>query len=86
MKRIVEDKNAASHLEGLMGEKVTIFCLNYIYAGTLTSLNDVSLELSDASIVYKPGELNAVGFKDALRLPNNWHVPIQAIESFGRME
>ena len=86
MKQIVEDKEAATHLENLIGESVVIFCMNYIYAGTLISLNDTSLELADACIVYETGKLDDSGFQDSQRLPENWHVALHAIEAFGEMK
>jgi hypothetical protein len=73
--------------EGLMtylGDKVTLFCMNYIYTGTLSGVNDTCVELTDASIVYETGSFTDSGWKDAQRLSGErWFVQTAAIESFG---
>jgi len=69
-------------LVGLMGEKVMLFCLNYIYAGTLTGVNDKDVLLTDASIVYETGDLRAKSFKDSQNLPDDLYVRTSAIESY----
>ncbi len=82
MKRIIED-TSPSGLEGLLGERITIFAANYIYTGKLTGVNDDDVELQDAAIVYETGEFSAPGWKDAQTLPDTWHVAKLAIESYG---
>jgi hypothetical protein len=82
MKKIVEQVSGEG-LEKLLGERVTLFCLNYIYTGQLTGVNDQCVLLTDASIVYETGELTSNAWKDAQKLPNDWYVSISAIESFG---
>jgi hypothetical protein len=67
----------------LLNERVTLFCLNYIYTGTLTGVNDSCVLLSDASVVYETGAFDAKAWKDAQKLPGDWYVQIAAIESFG---
>ena len=44
-------------LETLMGERVTLFCLNYIYTGKLVGVNSSCVLLEEAAIVYETGEL-----------------------------
>ena len=44
-------------LIALLGERVTLFCLNYIYTGKLTGVNDSCVKLEDASVVYETGPL-----------------------------
>ncbi len=73
-------------LEALMGERVTLFCLNYIYTGKLIGVNTSCVLLEDAAIVYETGELGSKAWKDAQKLPNNWYVQIGAIESFGLLK
>lgn len=70
-------------LEALMGERVTLFCLNYIYTGKLTGVNKSCVLLEDAAIVYETGELDSKSWKDAQKLPHQWYVQTGAIESFG---
>lgn len=82
MKKIVEEISGEG-LEKLLGERVTLFCLNYIYTGRLTGVNTSCVLLEDAAIVYETGELTDKKWKDAQSIPNSWYVQISAIESFG---
>lgn len=70
-------------LEALMGERVTLFCVNYIYTGKLVGVNSSCILLDDAAIVYETGDFQTKTWKDAQKLPNQWYVQIGAIESFG---
>jgi len=56
MRKIV-DEVMGEGLEKLLGERVTLFCLNYIYTGTLVGVNATLVLLHDAAIVYETGEL-----------------------------
>ena len=82
MKKIVEEISGEG-LEKLLGETLTLFCLNYIYTGKLIGVNTTCVLLTDASIVYETGELLDKKWKDAQKLPHDWYVQISAIESFG---
>lgn len=82
MKKIVEDVTGEG-LQKLLGERITLFCMNYIYTGKLMGVNDTCVLLTDAAIVYETGELNAKEWKDAQALPHDWYVQLSAIESFG---
>lgn len=82
MKKIVEDVTGEG-LQKLLGERITLFCLNYIYTGKLMGVNDTCVLLTDAAIVYETGELNTKAWKDAQALPHDWYVQLSAIESFG---
>ena len=84
MKKIVSVTEVSG--EGLvkfLGERLTLFCLNYIYTGKLEGGNDSCVLLSDAAVVYETGAFNEKGWKDAQKLPGEWYVQIGAIESFG---
>ena len=70
-------------LEALLDQRVTLFCLNYIYTGKLAGVNEKCVLLEDASVVYETGSFNDKTWKDAQHLPGNWYVQISAIESFG---
>ena len=71
-------------LVAMLGEPVTLFCVNYIYSGRLASVSDTCVLLEDAHIVYETGPFNTAGWNDAQRLPGGtWYVQIAAIESFG---
>jgi hypothetical protein len=71
-------------LVSLLGESVMIFCVNYIYAGTLSGVNSTCIQLKDPKIVYETGSFSDKGYKDAQSLPTSlWYIQISSIESFG---
>lgn len=82
MKRLVtiSEKDGA---EALLGEHVTVFCLNYIYAGTLVGVSETDLLLDDAQIVYETGPFKKNEYKNAEKIGKQWRVKVAAIESFG---
>jgi hypothetical protein len=82
MRKIVEEVSGEG-LEKLLGERVTLFCLNYIYTGKLIGVNASCVLLEEAAIVYETGELTDKIWKDAQPLPNAWYVHLCCIESFG---
>jgi hypothetical protein len=85
MKKIVNEVQGEG-LDKLLGERVTLFCMNYIYTGTLTGINDTCVLLTDAALVYETGGFNEKDWKDAQKLPHDWYVQISAIESFGKLK
>jgi hypothetical protein len=87
MKKLVSVTEVSGEgLEALMGERVTLFCMNYIYTGKLVGVNTACVLLESASIVYETGPLNDKTWKDAQALPNQWYVQIGSIESFGLLK
>ena len=70
-------------LEALMGKRVTLFCGVYIYTGKLVGVNQTCVKLEDAGIVYETGSFTDSHWKDCQKLPNDWYVATQSIESFG---
>jgi hypothetical protein len=70
----------------LIGERITVFCANYIYTGKLIGVNETCILLEDAAIVYETGSLSDKSWKDAQKLPNNWYVQCSSIESFGLLK
>jgi hypothetical protein len=70
-------------LMALLGKTVTLFCVNYIYAGKLVGINKTCIKLDNAHIVYETGEFSSAKFKDAQKLPRELYIQIAAIESFG---
>lgn len=69
--------------EGLMGENVTLFCMNYIYTGKLVGVNDKFVLLENAKVVYETGAFTDKNWKDAQPLPQQWRVMLSAVESYG---
>lgn len=87
MKKLVKVEEVTGEgLIGLMGENVTLFCLNYIYAGKLVGVNDTFVKLENAKIVYETGPFNDSNFKDAQSLPHEWYIQLSAVESFGKLK
>ncbi len=82
MRKIVKEVNGEG-LQKLLGERVTLFCLNYIYTGKLIGVNDSCVLLAEAGIVYETGGLDTKSWQDMQPLPNEWYVQLSAIESFG---
>ena len=70
-------------IEELMGQRITLFCMNYIYTGKLVGVGMTCVKLSDPAIVYETGAFSDKVWKDAQTLPNNLYVSTAAIESFG---
>ena len=85
MKKIIEETQPEG-LEKLLGERVTLFCMNYIYTGVLTGVNETCVLLTDAAIVYETGAFTERDWKDAQKLPHDWYVQINSIESFGKLK
>ena len=82
MKKIIEVTETEG-LEKLLGEKVQLWCECYIYSGYLKGVNEHSVLLEEAYVVYETGPLTESGFKDAQPLGIDWYVAISKIESFG---
>lgn len=85
MKKLIEQVEGEG-LEALLGERVTLFCLNYIYTGKLIGVNKQCVLLEDAGIVYETGSLKDKEWSDMQELPHDWYVSISAIESFGKLK
>jgi hypothetical protein len=85
VKKIIEVTDAAG-LESLLGEVVTLFCLNYIYTGKLIGVNTTCVLLADPAIVYETGPFTDKKWKDAQALPNELYVQTLAIEAFGKVK
>jgi hypothetical protein len=69
-------------LIALMGKRVMLFCLNYIYTGVLAGVNNTCVLLEDPAIVYETGSFDKNTFTDAQKLPFPLYIQTNAIESF----
>ena len=85
MRKIVEEVSGEG-LDALLGERVTIYCMNYIYTGKLIGVNDTCVKLTHAAIVYETGAFSEPAWKDAQELPHDWYVQTDSIESFGLLK
>ena len=82
--KIVTETTTSEGLESLLGQNVTLFCMNYIYTGKLVGIDDVQVKLDDAKIVYETGAFTEKEWTDAQSLPNGtWYVRLATVESFG---
>ena len=81
MKKLIEDSNEG--FEALIGEVITVWCVNYIYTGKLTAISDSTIKLESPKVVYETGPLLETEWENAQALPNCWYVQVAAIESFG---
>ena len=88
MKKLVHvEELQGQGFEALLGKKIAVWCLNYIYAGTLIGASDHDIILEGAKVVYETGDLEEKGFQDAQPLPGKeWRIRTGAIESYGEME
>jgi hypothetical protein len=83
MKKLVQVQEVEGEgLVSLLGQRVTLFCMNYIYTGLLSGVNGSCVLLEDAGIVYETGSFSDKTWKDCQALPNSLYVQIGAIESF----
>lgn len=85
MKKLIEEVNNEG-LEKLLGERVTLFCCRYIYTGKLIGVNDDCVLLTDCGIVYETGSFNSKEWSDYQKLPNDFYISKQSIESFGLLK
>mgnify|MGYP001593159269 CR=1 FL=1 len=85
MRRIVDDQTTLSGLDALLGERVTLLCLNYFYTGKLSGVNETCVLLTDnPAIVYESGPWSEKKWTDAQTLPTQaLYVQRSAIEAFG---
>ena len=82
--KIVTETASTEGLETLLGQNVTLFCMNYIYTGKLVGIDDVQVKLDDTKIVYDTGAFTEKEWTDAQSLPNGtWYVRLATVESFG---
>lgn len=86
MKVLIEEKEGLG-MEALLGKYVTVWCLNYIYAGKLMGVNEHDIILSEPKVVYETGNFDTTGFSDAQNLPaSEWRIKTRCIESYGEMK
>lgn len=87
MKKIV----TVTEVEGegfvaLLGKTITLFCMNYIYTGTLVGVNETCVLLDDPKIVYETGPFSTKNWKDAQALPHSIYIQMAAVEAFGEVK
>jgi hypothetical protein len=84
MKKLVQAIEVEGEgMEALLGQKVTFFCLNYIYHGKLIGVNTHDVILEDAYLVYETGAFADKGFKDAQFVAKEFRLRTATVESYG---
>lgn len=78
---LVEVENEG--LISLLGQVVTLMCMNYIYTGKLAGVNTTCVLLEEPSVVFETGPYASPTWKLAEKLPNSLYVNTSAIEAFG---
>ena len=84
LKKLVEAEDDG--IEQYLGKRITLFCMNYIYTGTLSAVSDRVAMLDDPSIVYETGPFTDKMWKDAQALPNQIGVMLASVEAFGEVK
>jgi hypothetical protein len=85
VKKIIEVDSKTEGLEKLLGENVVIFCINYIYHGKLSGVNEDYIVLDNPSIIYETGAFSEEEWGDIQSLnQKEWMIQKSAIESFGK--
>jgi len=70
-------------LEKLLGETVTLFCLNYFYNGKLVGVNQDCVLLESPKIIYETGEWSSKEWKNSQSMEiDELYVRVSAIESY----
>lgn len=73
-------------LRALEGQRVTLWCVNYIYTGALVYIGRDFVTLRDAAVVYETGTFTEPNWREAQKLSHDWNVMLSAVESFGVMK
>ena len=82
MKRLVEEVSGEG-LESLLGQRVTLFCVNYFYTGKLIGVNQNDVLLEDVYIIYETGAWTDESWRDVQRVCDKLYIRVSAIESYG---
>ena len=70
--------------ESLLGKRITVYCCRYIYTGKLLAIYDDAILLADGNgIVYETGSYENKEWESFQKMPNEWFISKQSIESFG---
>ena len=81
--RSVDPLRAAQLEARLLGQKMTFWCLNYIYSGDLTGVYEEMIELTNPIVIYETGEFDDPKWKDFSKLPHKIYIMKGNVESWG---
>ena len=84
MKKLVKvEEIEGEGLFALLGETVTLFCMNYFYNGKLTGVNEDCILIEDPKIIYETGTFTDSKWKDAQSMGiKELYIQKASIESF----
>ena len=84
MKKLVQVQEVTEEgFMALLGQRVTLFCMNYFYTGDLIGVNDDCVLLKNPQIVYETGSYSSKQWTTAEALPHDLYVMKASIEAFG---
>ena len=78
----IEEKSDEGFL-ALIGQTITVFCMNYIWTGELVGVNDSQIKLANPKLVFETGAFNTKEWKDAQALPSDFYIRLSAVEAYG---
>lgn len=82
MKKLVEEVENEGMVK-LIGETVTLFCMNYFYNGKLIGVNSDCVLLKNPKLIYETGKWSDSDWRDAQSMGiEELYVRIEAIESY----
>jgi hypothetical protein len=82
-KRVEVTEVEGTGMIGLLGKRVVLMCLNYIYEGVLDGVDETVVALSDAGIVYETGSWQHGEWENREALPaEQVFVRIDTVEAF----
>lgn len=83
MKKIVSVQEVEGDaLLGLLGQRIVLFCSNYIYCGNLAGVDETCVLLEDAGIVYETGSFTDKAWKDYQKVADKMYVTLSSVEMF----
>jgi len=74
-------ESSQTGLTEYLGKKITLFCCNYIYTGTLVALDKSWAKIEGAGIVYETGAFSEKNWKDMQPLPHPVYIRLSSVES-----
>lgn len=77
----------SKEFEKFIGSNVVVWCINYIYAGKLEEVGDLTIVLSNAHLIFDAGNLQGETFNQYEKIKaKEWRIFLGAVESFGCAE
>jgi len=82
MKKLVQEIENEG-LEKLLGETITIMCMNYFYNGKLIGVNDTCILIYEPKLIYETGLWTDSKWKDAQSMGiDELYIQKSSIEAF----